>query len=52
MSAIEADDSDMAYDAGRRWNRDRYREAGGTRERIITDFLIGAHAVAAAEHAS
>ncbi|WP_419167195.1 type II toxin-antitoxin system VapC family toxin [Candidatus Palauibacter sp.] len=44
---VSAIDSDMAYDAGRRWKR--YREAGGTRERIITDFLIGAHAVAAAE---
>lgn len=40
-------DSDMAHDAGRRWGR--YREAGGTRDRIITDFLIGAHAVAASD---
>ena len=37
----------VAYDAGRRWLR--YRRAGGTRNRIITDFLIGTHAVAAAE---
>ena len=29
-----------------RWRR--YREAGGPRKRIITDFLIGAHALAAA----
>lgn len=40
-------DSSMAWDAGRRWLR--YRRAGGRRTRIITDFLIGAHAVAAAE---
>ncbi len=37
-------DADMAHDAGRRWGR--YRQAGGGRDRIITDFLIGAHAVA------
>ena len=30
-----------------RWRR--YREAGGPRKRIITDFLIGAHALAAAD---
>ena len=40
-------DSGIAYDAGSRWMR--YRQAGGPRKRIITDFLIGAHAVAAAE---
>ncbi|WP_420447162.1 type II toxin-antitoxin system VapC family toxin [Candidatus Palauibacter sp.] len=40
-------DPTMAHDAGHRWGR--YREAGGTRDRIITDFLIGAHAVAAAD---
>ena len=40
-------DSGIAYDAGSRWMR--YRQAGGARKRIITDFLIGAHAVAAAE---
>ena len=27
----------------------RYRQAGGPRKRIITDFLIGAHAVAVAQ---
>ena len=27
----------------------RYRKAGGPRKRIISDFLIGAHAVAVAE---
>jgi len=40
-------DSDIAYEAGRRWLR--YRQAGGPRKRIITDFLIGAHALATAE---
>ena len=40
-------DAAIAYEAGRRWLR--YRQAGGTRERIITDFLIGAHAAAAAD---
>ena len=39
-------DSSMAYEAGLRWNR--YRLAGGPRKRIITDFLIGAHALSAA----
>ena len=37
----------MAYEAGLRWQR--YRQAGGPRERIITDFLIGAHAASVAE---
>ena len=40
-------DSSIAYDAGLRWKR--YRAAGGPRERIMTDFLIGAHAVATAD---
>ena len=40
-------DSAIAHEAGLRWKR--YREAGGPRERIITDFLIGAHAAAAAD---
>ena len=37
----------IAYEAGLRWQR--YRRAGGPRARIITDFLIGAHAVVAAD---
>ena len=37
----------MAYEAGQGWKR--YREAGGPRERIITDFLIGAHALSASD---
>ena len=40
-------DSAIAYEAGMRWKL--YRAAGGPRERIITDFLIGAHAVATAD---
>ena len=37
----------IAYEAGLRWQR--YRAADGTRERIITDFLIGAHALKTAD---
>lgn len=37
----------IAYEAGLRWKR--YREAGGPRKRIISDFLIGAHAAMAAD---
>lgn len=40
-------DSSIAYEAGLRWKR--YRAAGGPRDRIITDFLVGAHAVATAD---
>ena len=40
-------DTAIAHEAGVRWRR--YRRAGGPRERIVTDFLIGAHALAAAE---
>ena len=40
-------DTGIAYEAGVRWRL--YREAGGPRTRIITDFLIGAHALAAAD---
>lgn len=40
-------DTDIAFEAGMRWKR--YREAGGPRTRIITDFLIGAHALAVAD---
>ena len=39
-------DTSIAYEAGARWMQ--YRRAGGPRDRIITDFLIGAHAVATA----
>ena len=37
----------IAYEAGLRWKR--YRDAGGPRKRIISDFLIGAHALGAAD---
>ena len=40
-------DSAIAYEAGMRWMR--YRRAGGPRTRIVADFLIGAHALAAAD---
>ncbi len=40
-------DGDIAFEAGLRWKR--YRAAGGSRTRILADFLIGAHAVSAAE---
>ena len=36
-------DPDIAFLAGKRWAE--YRQAGGKRNRIITDFLIGAHAL-------
>ena len=40
-------DSSIAHEAGLRWKR--YRSAGRPRQRVITDFLIGAHALAAAD---
>ena len=40
-------DTDIAYEAGMRWFR--YRQAGGTRKRILADFLIGAHALVKAD---
>lgn len=46
-TALSPVDSSIAYEAGLRWKQ--YRASGGTRERIITDFLIGAHAVATAD---
>ena len=41
-ATISPIDTSIAYEAGLRWSR--YRHAGGPRMRIITDFLIGAHA--------
>jgi hypothetical protein len=35
-------DEEIAFLAGSKWRE--YRRAGGSRERIISDFLIGAHA--------
>jgi len=40
-------DADIAFLAGERWGH--YRKSGGARKRIITDFLIGAHAAIKAE---
>ena len=37
----------IAFEAGLRWLR--YRKAGGPRTRIISDFLIGAHATTLAD---
>ncbi|NIM99247.1 MAG: PIN domain-containing protein [candidate division Zixibacteria bacterium] len=37
----------IAFIAGERWGL--YRESGGRRTRIITDFLIGAHAITTAD---
>jgi predicted nucleic acid-binding protein len=45
--ALSSVDNDVAYLAGKKWGL--YRKSGGTRKRIITDFLIGAHAVTKAE---
>lgn len=39
--------TNIAFDAGLRWKR--YREAGGPRTRIISDFLIGARATSVAD---
>ena len=38
--------NDIAYLAGEKWKR--YRKSGGSRVHIITDFLIGAHALSKA----
>ena len=40
-------DTSIAYEAGLRWTR--YRRVGGPKERIMADFLIGAHALAEAD---
>jgi predicted nucleic acid-binding protein len=45
--AVEPLDRDVAVLAGERWGL--YRKQGGKRERIITDFLIGAHALRRAD---
>jgi hypothetical protein len=36
-------DLDTAYHAGMKWKE--YRDAGGTRNRVLADFLIAAHAI-------
>lgn len=44
---FSAVDSATALNAGQAWRA--YRRAGGTRQRVIADFLIGAHALATAD---
>ena len=46
-AAISPIDTAIAYEAGMRWSR--YRQAGGPRDRIISDFVIGAHAYRTAD---
>lgn len=45
--SFSSTDTDIAFLAGERWRH--YRKSGGARKRIITDFLIGAHALKKAE---
>ena len=40
-------DTDVAFEAGARW--ELYRRRGGPRNRMLTDFLIGAHALVHAD---
>jgi predicted nucleic acid-binding protein len=40
-------DAAAALSAGSRWRA--YRRAGGSRQRVIGDFLVGAHAIAQAD---
>ena len=40
-------DTQVAFSAGETWNA--YRKSGGKRDRIIADFLIGAHALLKAD---
>ena len=46
-AALSPINSSIAYEAGLRWKL--YRESGGPRNRIIIDFLIGAHAASTAD---
>ena len=46
-AALSSINSSIAYEAGLRWKL--YRESGGPRNRIIIDFLIGAHATSTAD---
>jgi len=46
-AALSPINTSIAYEAGMRWAL--YRRAGGPRTRIISDFLIGAHAIAVAD---
>ena len=40
-------DQETAYTAGRKWKQ--YKKTGGTRDRILANFLIGAHAQSKAD---
>ena len=40
-------DLDVAYQAGKKWQQ--YRKTGGKRNRVLADFLIGAHAAMRSE---
>ena len=40
-------DTEIAFSAGEKWKK--YRKTGGKRDRIIADFLIGAHALLKAD---
>jgi len=46
-ASLSSLDADIAFLAGERWGL--YRKSGGGRKRIITDFLIGAHAATKAD---
>ena len=46
-TVVSSIDTSIAYQAGARWMQ--YRRSGGPRTRIITDFLIGAHAMTVAD---
>ncbi len=46
--AFEALSADAAVEAGRRWKAFRAR-GGPRRDRVIADFLVGAHALLAAD---
>ena len=46
-AALSSINSSIAFEAGLRWKL--YRESGGPRNRIIIDFLIGAHAASTAD---
>ncbi len=45
--AVSPINTDIAFEAGMRWGQ--YRRAGGPRSRVLADFLIGAHALFAAD---
>ena len=44
---VSSVNKEIAFLAGEKWGL--YRKSGGKRDRIITDFLIGAHALLSAE---